>query len=127
VSEAEILLIVDFDEWRALYNRKPPVLPTVLPEGRWPPVIMAHNAPLAQLATQLYTAAKEITQFCEQQDHPQRSFDRIEPATLLPVDAPQSVLFAQQSINEAATRIQQLVTDPNDFLARFQVQVSPNL
>lgn len=88
---------------------------------------MEHKAPLEQLAAQLYAAAKDITLFCDQQNHPQRSFDRIEPATLLPADAPQTVLAAQQSINEAATRIQQLVVDPNDFLGRFQIQVSSAL
>ena len=85
---------------------------------------MEHKAPLEQLAAQMYAAAKNITLFCEQQNHPQRSFDRIEPTTLLPADAPQTLRAAQQSINEAATRIQQLVIDPNDFLGRFQVQVS---
>lgn len=88
---------------------------------------MEHKAPLEQLAAQLYAAAKDITLFCEQQNHPQRSFDHIEPATLLPPDAPQTVLAAQQSINEAVTRIQQLVVDSNDFLGRFQVQVSSAL
>lgn len=84
---------------------------------------MEHRAPLEQLAAQLYAAAKNITLFCEEQNHPQRFFDRIEPTTLLPADAPQAVLAAQQSINEAATRIQQLVIDPDDFVVRFQVQV----
>lgn len=85
---------------------------------------MDHEAPLEQLAAQLYAAAKNITLFCKQQNHPQRSLDRIEPATLLPADAPHTVLMAQQNITEAALRIQQLVTDPNDFIDRFQVQVS---
>jgi len=66
---------------------------------------MVQIAPLEQLAAELYAAAKEITTFCEQQNHPQRSFDHIGPATLLPRDAPQSVPMAQQSINEAATRM----------------------
>ena len=85
---------------------------------------MEHKAPLERLASQLYAAAKDITLFCEHQNHPQKSFDRTEPTTFLPADAPQTLLAAQQSINEAATRIQQLVTDPNDFLGRFQIQVS---
>ncbi len=85
---------------------------------------MDHEAPLEQLAAQLYAAAKDITLFCRQQNHPPRSLDRIEPATLLPADAPHTVLMAQQNIKEAAIRIQQLVTDPNDFLERCQVQVS---
>ncbi|KAL8951978.1 MAG: hypothetical protein Q9222_002070 [Ikaeria aurantiellina] len=83
---------------------------------------MENKAPLEQLAAKLHTAAKEITTFCEQNHYPQRSFDHIDPATLLPPDAPESILTAQQAINEAATRIQQLVTDPTDFLGRFQVQ-----
>ena len=85
---------------------------------------MDHEAPLEQLAAQLYAAAKDITLFCQQQNHPQRSWDRIEPATLLPADAPDNLLLAQKNITEAALRIQQLVTDPNDFLERWQVQVS---
>ncbi|KAL8714646.1 MAG: hypothetical protein Q9220_001595 [cf. Caloplaca sp. 1 TL-2023] len=84
---------------------------------------MENKAPLEQLAAKLHTAAKEITTFCEQYHHPQRSFDHIDPASLLPSDAPESVLVAQQTINEAATKIQQLVTDPTDFLGRFQVQI----
>lgn len=85
---------------------------------------MEHKAPLERLASQLYAAAKEVTLFCEQQNHPQRSFDHIEPTTLLPAGAPEKLLAAQQSINEAATKIQQLVTDPNDYLTRFHIQVS---
>lgn len=85
---------------------------------------MDHEAPLEQLATQLYAAAKDITLFCRQQNHPQRALDRIEPATLLPADAPHTVLMAQQTIKEAALRIGQLVNDPNDFIDHFQVQVS---
>ena len=88
---------------------------------------MAHNAPLEQLASQLYASARAITLFCHLQNYPQRSFEGVEPPTLLPPNAPQSILAAQQDINEAATRIQQLVTDPNDFLPRFQVQVSSKL
>ena len=85
---------------------------------------MDHEAPLEQLAAQLYAAAKDITLFCRQQNHPQRSLDRIEPATLLPADAPHAILMAQQTIKEAALRIGQLVNDPNDFVDHFQVQVS---
>lgn len=77
---------------------------------------MDHEAPLEQLAAQLYAAAKDRTLFCQQQNHPQRSLDSIEPATLL--------LLAQQDIKEAALRVQQLVTDLNDFLERWQAQVS---
>ncbi len=88
---------------------------------------MEGKAPLEQLATQLYTSARAITHFCEQENHPLRSFDRIQPEALLPDNAPQSVLAAQQSINEAATRIQQLVIDPTEFLGAFQVQVCLNL
>ena len=85
---------------------------------------MDHEAPLEELAARLYAAAKAVTLFCQQQNHPPRSLDRIEPATLLPADAPHTVLMAQQNIKEAAMRIQQLVNDPNDFLERFQIQVS---
>ena len=85
---------------------------------------MDDEAPLEQLAAQLYAAAKDITLFCKQQHHPQKSLDRIEPATLLPADAPHTVLMAQQNIKEAALRIEQLVNDPNDFVDRFHVQVS---
>ena len=87
---------------------------------------MEFEAPLERLASQLYTAAKEVTLFCEQQNHPQRSFDHIKPTTLLPADAPEKLLAAQQSINEAATKIQQLVTDPVDYLVRSHIQVSLN-
>lgn len=87
---------------------------------------MERKAPLEQIATQLYTSAKAITLFCEQENHPHRSFDHIEPSALLPDNAPQAVLAAQQTINEAATRIQQLVIDPTEFLGAFQVQVCPN-
>lgn len=87
---------------------------------------MDHEAPLQQWAARLYAAANDITLFCKQQNHPQRSLDRIEPATLLPADAPHGVLMAQQNIKEAALRIEQLVNDPNDFIDRFQLQVSAN-
>ena len=84
---------------------------------------MERKAPLEQLATQLYTSAREITMFCEQENHPHRSFEDTHPSALLPDNAPQSVLAAQQTINEAATKIQQLVIDPTEFLGSFQIQV----
>ena len=88
---------------------------------------MAQQAPLEQLAAQLYASAQTITQYCKKEHHPQKSWDHVEPQTLLPPNAPQSILTAQQSIHEAATKIQRLVNDPADFLASFQVQVSLEL
>ena len=87
---------------------------------------MERKAPLEQLATQLYTSARAITLFCEQENHPHRSFENTQPSALLPDNAPQSILTAQQTINEAVTRIQQLVVDPTEFLGAFQIQVCPN-
>ncbi|KAL8747775.1 MAG: hypothetical protein Q9190_000381 [Brigantiaea leucoxantha] len=88
---------------------------------------MAQQAPLEQLAAQLYASAQTITQYCKKEHHPQKSWDHVEPQTLLPPNAPQSILTAQQSIHEAATKIQRLVNDPADFLASFQVQTLATL
>ena len=85
---------------------------------------MEQQSSLENLAIILYSNAKKISLFCQQQDYPQRSLDIIEPASLLPTDAPQHMLVAQQSIAEAATKIQQLVVDPADFMGTFQIQVS---
>ena len=78
---------------------------------------------LERLAEELYSSAKTISIYCDLAKHPQRSFEHIEPNTLLPADAPERILRAQQSVNEAATKIQQLVVEPSEFLTGFQTQV----
>ncbi|MCJ1369856.1 hypothetical protein MMC20_001068 [Loxospora ochrophaea] len=84
---------------------------------------MSKETSLEELAAQISESAKAISTYCAENKHPQRSFERDSPSTLLPSkDVPQDLQSAQQSLLEAAARIQFLATDANNALYRHIVQ-----
>ena len=84
---------------------------------------MCQESPLEALAARICSSAKTISAYCEETNYPHRSFDRDAPSTMLPRTAPQHILVAQQTVLEAAYKIQQLATDASDYLGRQAVQV----
>ncbi|MCJ1366857.1 hypothetical protein MMC16_005987 [Acarospora aff. strigata] len=83
---------------------------------------MCQESPLEALAARICSSAKTISAYCEETNYPHRSFDRDAPSTMLPRTAPQHILVAQQTVLEAAYKIQQLATDASDYLGRQAVQ-----
>jgi hypothetical protein len=79
---------------------------------------MYQEAPIQGLAQSICINAKVVDDFCD------ATPDRGENKSL-PDDAPQNVKDAQQSILEAAVRIQQLSVDPSEYLTRQAIQVWP--
>lgn len=75
------------------------------------------------LAANLQRNAIAISLFCEQRGFPRKSLGNVEPTTILPEDAPESLLAAKEAIKEAALRLSQLTSDPREFLNSFQVEV----
>jgi hypothetical protein len=84
---------------------------------------MESSSQLEQLAADLYGSAQHIKAFCGQESYPNKSLDSIQPATLLPADAPDSIKIEKQNVRDTATRILQLTCDPTDFVGAFQVEV----
>src|SRR5437762_10564195 len=84
---------------------------------------MRKQSPLESLAEQICSAAKAITVYCQSNDHPHPSFDGDSTIETLPSSAPQDILSARQTIVEAALKIQQLATEPNQYLPCLAVHV----
>lgn len=84
---------------------------------------MASKSPIIVFAEKILADAKAISKYCEENKHPQRSFHKESPNTLLPITAPRELLSLQQELNDAAGQIQLLATDTSDFLARLAIEV----
>ncbi|GIJ86455.1 hypothetical protein Asppvi_005344 [Aspergillus pseudoviridinutans] len=82
-----------------------------------------HAPALEVFADQISAAAKVITAFCASTGHPHPSFDdtRLNGLDTLPLSAPAEVQEARQVILESAYRLQQLIIEPNQYLARLAV------
>ncbi len=84
---------------------------------------MRPESSLGELASRLSLSAKAITLYNEEASHPANSLAETSPSNLLPPGAPQHIRSAKQDLQEAALRIQQLATDPSEFLGQHAVQV----
>lgn len=82
--------------------------------------------PLETFAQAISASAKTIATYCRDSGHPQLSDDNSSGLTgdVLPPSAPQAVTAARQTILEASYRLQQLVTEPSQYLPRLTVYVS---
>lgn len=86
----------------------------------------APQAPgLEVFADRINAAAKVITAFCASVDHSHPSFDdtKLNGLDTLSSSAPVEVQEARQIILESAYRLQQLIIEPNQYLARLAVYV----
>ncbi|KAJ6183795.1 hypothetical protein N7519_005096 [Penicillium mononematosum] len=81
------------------------------------------SSPLEVLADQISASAKVIAAFCASTGHPHPSFDdtKLNNLDTLPSPAPAEIQEARQVILENAYRLQQLIIEPNQYLARLAV------
>jgi 6-hydroxytryprostatin B O-methyltransferase len=85
---------------------------------------MCQLSPLETLASQICSSAKAVSAYCQINGHPQPSFGKEHTADILPASAPDSIRIANQTLVEAALKIQQLATEPSQYLPRLAVNVS---
>ncbi|GIJ99609.1 hypothetical protein Aspvir_003610 [Aspergillus viridinutans] len=84
---------------------------------------MTKTPALEVFADQISAAAKVITAFCASTGHPHPSFDdtQLNGLDTLPSSAPAEIQEARQVILESAYRLQQLIIEPSQYLARLAV------
>lgn len=85
---------------------------------------MCHKTPLETYAEEICSAAKAISGWCLLEGLPQPSFDPQAPSVTLPPTAPQNVLNARQQLINASTKVQQLATEPSEYLPSLATHVS---
>lgn len=78
---------------------------------------MCPDPPLEVYAKEICAAAKIISAYCLEHGLPHPSFDAQAPSVTLPSTAPPGVLRARQTIHTASLKIQQLATEPNEYLS----------
>jgi 6-hydroxytryprostatin B O-methyltransferase len=81
-------------------------------------------SPMEDLAFQISSSAKTITEYLKSQNQRQPSFDRDTPNDVFPRDCPQEIIKTRQSLIEASLKIFQLATGPGEFLPNLAVGVS---
>ena len=79
--------------------------------------------PLQTYSNAISSAADIITEYCTSNDLPHPSFRPDAPKVTIPLTAPLAVQDARQTLIDAATKIQQVVTEPTDYLPRLAVHV----
>jgi len=83
---------------------------------------MCKVSPIEAYAAEICAAAKIISGYCSQEKCPQPSFEPHAPSVTLPPSTPKYVLEARQKLIGAAAKIQQLATEPSEFLPGLAVQ-----
>ncbi|KAH6654693.1 sterigmatocystin 8-O-methyltransferase [Truncatella angustata] len=82
---------------------------------------MCPSTPLETYAEKICTAAKQISTWCNENQHPQPSLGPSASSVTLPPNAPVKILTARSQLVEAAFKIQQLAIEPNEYLSRQAV------
>ena len=82
---------------------------------------MSQPSPLESLAEQISSSAKTITSYCQANGLPEPSLDNANTTEVLPPSAPEHVKVAQQTVVDAALKIQQLTVESNQFVPRLAV------
>jgi len=84
---------------------------------------MCKSPPLESCAQDICSSAKIIDAYCLSAGLPYPSFDQDSPSTTLPATAPVKILEARQKLIAAAFNIQQLATEPSEFVPRLAIHV----
>ena len=84
---------------------------------------MCPATPLEAYAQEICSSAKLISGYCSVAGYSHPSFDPQAPSVTLPPDAPLNVQQARQKIIDSASRLQQLATEPSEYLPNLAVQV----
>jgi 6-hydroxytryprostatin B O-methyltransferase len=83
---------------------------------------MCKNPPLESYAQDICSSAKIIDAYCLSAGIPCPSFEEA-PSITLPSNAPPNILEARQKLIGAAFKIQQLATEPSEFVPRLAIHV----
>lgn len=89
----------------------------------YPTINMCPNPPLESYAQDICAAAKLIDVYCLSAGLPYPSFDQEAPSITLPSTAPINILEARQKLVASAFKIQQLATEPSEFVPRLAIHV----
>ncbi len=84
---------------------------------------MCPTPPLEAYAKEICSAAKIISGYCASENIPHPSFDPQAPSITIPSEAPQNVQRARQTIITNASKIQQLATEPSEYLPNLAIHV----
>ena len=79
--------------------------------------------PLQTYANAISSAADVITDYCTSNHLPHPSFRPDAPKITIPLTAPLAIHSARQTLIDSATKIQQVITEPADYLPRLAVHV----
>ena len=79
--------------------------------------------PLQTYVNEISAAADTITAYCAENALPHPAFDPEAPAVTIPPTAPLDVQAARQKIIASAARIQQVVTEPAEYLPNLAIHV----
>lgn len=82
------------------------------------------NSLLEDLSQQISINAKVLSEYLSSAGYPQPSFDRNGPATVLPPAASESAIVARQHLKEAARKVFELASGPNEYLENVGLEVS---
>lgn len=88
---------------------------------------MGKSQTLVEFADQVADTAHAIAAFCKTRGYPEPTLHPSETdkaLDILPKDAPLDVHLARQDMIDAVKRIQQIATDPDQFLPELAVHVS---
>lgn len=83
---------------------------------------MCQDSPLEAYAHEICAAAKIISGYCTLEGSPHPSLDPEAPSITLPHDAPENVQAARERMVGAAAKIQQIATEPCEYLPNLAVQ-----
>ncbi|KAL3420845.1 hypothetical protein PVAG01_07290 [Phlyctema vagabunda] len=76
---------------------------------------------LEKCAEQISSASRTISLFSIGEGKPQPSFSPEAPAITITADAPKAVLAARRTLIDAALKVQQLVTEPAEYIPNLQI------
>jgi hypothetical protein len=79
---------------------------------------------LEDLSLQISINAKVLSEYLSSTGYPQPSFDRDGPPIVLPPAASESAIAARQHLKEAARKVFQLASGPNEYLENVGLEVS---
>ena len=79
--------------------------------------------PLQAYAKHISLAAETISNYCASNNIPHPSFDPGAPSVTIPSSAPLHVLDARQKLVASAAKVQQLSTEPGEYLPNLAIHV----
>ncbi|TVY85233.1 O-methyltransferase aurJ, partial [Lachnellula suecica] len=82
---------------------------------------MCKSPPLESFAQEICSSAKIIDAYCLSAGLPYPTFDPGAPSITLPSNAPTNILEARQKLIASAFKIQQLATEPSEFVPRLAI------